>query len=132
MRVKKLALGLVLMLAACSGETIGLDLSSTEVALDVFSGRENPKWQLTEAEAAQLQARLSDLPESTAAAPQGGLGYRGFIVRNGDKQVTIGSGLVVVWSGDAQRVYQDKHDAEDLLFKQAVQRGYGNLIAQDQ
>jgi hypothetical protein len=130
--VKKLVIGLLMVLAACSGETVGLELSSTEVALDVFSGRENPKWMLTEPEARELQARLTDLPEASGPLPQGKLGYRGFVVRNADTFINIGSGLVVVHRGETQKIYRDKNDAEDLLFKQAVQRGYGNLIAEDQ
>ena len=129
--MKKLIIGLALALSACADDSTSLDLSDTQVELDVFSGRPNPSWSLTSAEADALESRLEDLPRSNAPAPAGNLGYRGFIVRDGDMRIEIGSGLVVVRRGEAVEVYTDRHHAEDHLFQQAVQRGYGGLIASD-
>ena len=122
---------MALALAACSNDTSSVDLSNTQVELDVFSGRPNPEWPLTVAEAESLEARLEDLPRSAAPAPATKLGYRGFIVRDGDLRIEIGAGLVIIKRGDVAQVYQDRHHAEDYLFAQAVQRGYGGLIATD-
>ncbi len=53
------------------------------VELDVFSGRENPRWILS-ADATRefiaLLASLSPEQEETGEPPHGGLGYRGFIL----------------------------------------------------
>jgi len=49
------------------------------VELDVFSGRPNPRWQLSDAEAARLVELIATLDPAAAAPPAPpGLGYRGF------------------------------------------------------
>jgi len=50
------------------------------VELDAYSGRPNPRWQLTESEAAELARLIADLePAPRASSPDPpGLGYRGF------------------------------------------------------
>ena len=54
---------------------------SARVTLDAFSGRPNPAWQLTGAEAANLLAFLKTLPASAASpATQEALGYRGMLI----------------------------------------------------
>lgn len=56
------------------------------VELDAFSGRPNPRWTLTETEAAELRRLITGL----APAPGGGsfsppgLGYRGFRLEGAD------------------------------------------------
>ena len=129
--MKKLITCLAFALVACADDSTSLQLSSTQVELDVFSGRPNPSWVLTATEADGLESRLAQLPRSSAPVPAGRLGYRGFIVHDGDARIAIGGGLIVVSRGEAREVYEDRHDAEDYLFKQAVQRGYGGLIATD-
>ncbi|RKH03207.1 hypothetical protein [Corallococcus carmarthensis] len=56
------------------------------VELDIFSGRPNPRWALTEREARQLTERIRADPSLLLPldADTGGLGYRGFIVRAED------------------------------------------------
>jgi hypothetical protein len=131
MRVMRLIAVGVVILAACSSETTSLQLSDTRIEIDVFSGRPNPSVQLTPQESQQLESRLADLPPSNTPEPLSRLGYRGFIVHDGGRRIEIGSGRIVVWQGEQRTVYEDSHDAEDWLFKLAVQRGYGSLIATD-
>jgi hypothetical protein len=51
------------------------------VTLDVYSGRKNPSWRLSEAQAKTLLDRLQALPETASAgASAGELGYNGFDV----------------------------------------------------
>ena len=53
------------------------------IELDVFSGRPNPEWTLTAAEAAELEAMTASLPVAAALPPPfDGLGYRGIVARN--------------------------------------------------
>ncbi len=53
------------------------------VELDAFSGRPNPRWELTASEAAEVTRLISGLslaPEAPAREPPG-LGYRGFMLK---------------------------------------------------
>lgn len=51
------------------------------VMLDVFSGRPNPTWTLSEEEEKQLLERVKGRGLAAADAPDAGLGYRGLVVR---------------------------------------------------
>lgn|SRR5579885_27230 len=54
-----------------------------KVVLQVFSGRPDPRWPLTQAQAAELARRLAALPRMAPggkAAEPPDLGYRGFVV----------------------------------------------------
>jgi len=51
------------------------------VTLDVFSGRPNPSWTLSEKEARTLTERFAGRALQAATAVEGVLGYRGFIVQ---------------------------------------------------
>ena len=48
------------------------------VELDVFSGRSNPSWDLSDEEARAIVELLVDLPTTTAPVNEGRLGFRGF------------------------------------------------------
>ena len=131
MKKKMLVLVPMLTLLSACADTFNVDLSDTTVELDVYSGLPNPRWQLTTEESAQLEDRLSDLERSSDPLPALGLGYRGFYVRDADVNIQITRGLVIVREGETHTVYRDSRGAEDLLFAQAVQRGYGSAIAHD-
>jgi hypothetical protein len=79
-----------------------------EVELDIFSGRPNPKWILTDAEAASFASTLQALPRISGGQPPGNLGYRGFLVL-----MTQGtdSQLFRVHRGIVYRLHGN-HDAE--------------------
>lgn len=56
-------------------------MQNVEVVLDVFSGRPNPRWLLTEDQARELSGLVASLEEAgTDDGPPQGLGYRGFTV----------------------------------------------------
>jgi hypothetical protein len=85
-----------------------------QIELDAFSGRPNPRWELTRAQETEFQKRLHALKKSRASAVVGdGLGYRGFVVRpngqpvNGYDQVRLYRGTVVVRRGDHSETYSD-------------------------
>jgi hypothetical protein len=50
------------------------------VTLGIYSGRPDPSWSLTSAEAATLDAMLTGLVEMTDTPALGGLGYHGFTI----------------------------------------------------
>lgn len=74
--------------------------ASTEVELDVFSGRPNPAWALTSAEAEELERRLAALPRSPERELSTRLGYRGLLVRledgTGARMLRVQSGGVEI------------------------------------
>jgi hypothetical protein len=79
--------------------------------LDLFSGRPNPRWELTAEEGRELRARLSALPEARQGAILETLGYRGIVVTapNGTGagllRITISAGVVLVEKPDGTRQY---------------------------
>jgi hypothetical protein len=78
-----------------------------EIELDAFSGRPNPRWELTGAQAAEFLKYLSALRPSQGGHFTGdGLGYRGFIVRarsgrvEGYDELRLYRGTVFAQRGD--------------------------------
>lgn len=83
------------------------------VELDIFSGRENPRWQLDGAEAARVRELIDALAPPPAAAPPvpPALGYRGFRI---DGATTVYRGFVRT----PQRLLADpQHRLERLLLE---------------
>ncbi len=119
------------MVSGCSGNTfdVDVDAKTASIAIDVFSGRPNPTFQLSAREAARLEERLRDLVRSRRQPPDATLGYRGFVVALGETRLLVGNGVVVYERGDERDVYEDHRHAEAYLIQIARQRGYGNLIA---
>jgi hypothetical protein len=78
---------------------------------DVFSGRPNPRWELTAEEDRELRQRLSTLPETRQGAILETLGYRGIVVaapngvQTGFLRITISTGVVLVEKPDGARQY---------------------------
>lgn len=90
-----LPLLVVAALAACAGPKIetGPPSSSTPTVaasaspapdivatLGIYSGRPDPSWTLTDAQAGAVIAAIAALPVATGVPPEGGLGYHGFSV----------------------------------------------------
>jgi hypothetical protein len=102
------------------------------VEIDVYSGRPNPSFNLSEASEAELVRKLRDLPHLESIPPEPGLGYRGYIVTATHRvpgfpsSVRIGNGIVV-FEGNA---YRDVHSAEDWLRQLSIQAGHGALLQQ--
>jgi hypothetical protein len=130
-----LAAGVMVGAGCATTNSEGLSADEATVELDAFSGRENPSWQLTEAERAEFVRRFEELRPATGAtwpAPQ--LGYRGFKVDlklagvSAPRQMDVGFGLVVVRVGnDVPAYYLDDKGLEAFLADQARQRGFESL-----
>jgi heat shock protein HslJ len=56
-----------------------------QVTLDIFSGRPNPSWSLSAAQAQELRRVVDALPEVACRPPDQSLGYRGFVVVLGQR-----------------------------------------------
>ncbi len=109
------------------------NLSRVEVMLDIFSGRPNPRWTLSDEQVNDLQARLRALPEAMPVMPPG-LGYRGFLVTNPGNDPRLPSrigafaSVITITTAQATSYYQDANNIEGWLIGQARERGYGDVI----
>lgn len=85
-----------------------------DVTLDIFSGRENPSWELSGEQLGALASVLEALPETEPAAFFDGLGYRGFRVVITDEAtgktegIKAWKGLVQYSAGGADKFLKDK------------------------
>jgi hypothetical protein len=95
-------------------------MSVVEVELDIFSGRPNPTWILSDGEGDIFLKRLSILPRASAKKLSTNLGYRGFIVRVMNETekslVRIQNGMVLLSQDDTNVYYRDQNrDFEQWL-----------------
>ena len=104
------------------------------VELDIFSGRPNPVWSLTDAESEQFKHMLSTLSEcDPKAAFEKGLGYRGLIVTPSQDcaswfhRVSLYNSVVVVFydNNSEQCLIDEDRKLECWL----LQKGKGTLSA---
>jgi hypothetical protein len=104
------------------------------VQMDVFSGRPNPSWELSPSESGELLKQLSLLTEvdKNNAAFHDNLGYRGFIISFQEDDATkpppdiyrVYKGFVLM-NG---KVYSDNSSVEKKLIKQAITKGFADII----
>ncbi|NOK60296.1 MAG: hypothetical protein GFH27_549281n311 [Chloroflexi bacterium AL-W] len=102
---------------ALDGDSSGMEPISVEesrVVVDIFSGRTNPSWGLSEAEAATLMTMLDGLEEvEEGSAPSEQLGCRQFVVTlanpaaNASQMVSVYDTTVEVDHGDEVKYYTD-------------------------
>ena len=109
----------------------GSPAGPVRVTLGFYSGRADPAWTLTDAEAAALDVALAALSEAVGQPPTGGLGYRGFTI---DRP----SGLVVAYRGavappgEGERAFlaDPARTIERLLAATARPHVAGNALAE--
>jgi hypothetical protein len=126
---------LLIIIILCSAYSLENSNRKTAmiVELDVFSGRPNPTWILSAKQTEELLEALQNLPLSDKPSPEGGLGYRGFIIYNTDQagglppHIRIYSGIVTMTDGRVQS-YRDVHNIEHRLLLQASQQGYKAIV----
>lgn len=97
------------------------------VEIDVFSGRPNPRWVLTEVQRLQVDEMLQDLP-SDAKVSTPGLGFRGFLILDGTKRIAVNSGTISIEDQGCAQTYVDAKGLETYLRELAREQGYGSLI----
>lgn len=133
-----LALTLVMVVPLLGYPASAKENEPIQVELDIFSGRENPYWELTPQEASQFARLLETLPESKGeSSVREGLGYRGLIVTQAGKsiagydEILISNGLVVARKGNESRLFIDKDRLlEQWLFQTAKGRLEDSLYQQ--
>jgi hypothetical protein len=121
-------------LPACAAPQ-NLPGNSMHVEIDVYSGRPNPSFQLSDPLGKEFARMLEKLPRATREAADPGLGYRGFVVTPNPgadpalpKKVRVFDGLIVIEKGSAVETYVDANGAESWLKEHAVRAGYGSLV----
>jgi len=139
--VALLALFLPLAAAVSCRTTVAAPEGVTmRVELDVFSGRPNPVWDLTAAQAEELLTRLQSLPTGDGTV-RDGLGYRGIIVTaNGGQilgfdRIVISGGVVLGERAGGERRFRDANrELERWLFRTAegrLETAVDDMVAQD-
>ena len=98
------------------------------VELDLFSGRPNPIWTLSQVEAESVRDTLAALPEAPGDTPAtySGLGYRGFRVTDSDtgRSLVVWRDLVVVEDDVSRMVKADAGEAAVVFDSGRVVAGY--------
>lgn len=123
--------GLSVVLVALLGCTALEGNRKMQIEVDVFSGRPNPHWELTEQESNEFVQRFQSLPPSSGEGTlKEGLGYRGLIVSvpgkeiEGFQEIVISNGLVVARRDNQPQKFVDKNR---VLEKWLFQTGKGRL-----
>jgi hypothetical protein len=103
------------------------------IEIDVYSGRPNPEFHLSEAQSKELARMLQGLPAANREAPESGLGYRGFVVSETGgsglpSRLRVFDGLVINEDAQPAKAFVDSNGAEAWLKQQARQAGYGTLV----
>ena len=114
-----------------------------EIILDIFAGRPNPSWTLSEGQVRDLEELLGrdyrDKPTPKPRRPPG-LGYRGFIISNPGGRTGLplacrvfGGTINIREKGvtDPSQVYaiEDRNRIESWLLEQAAQKNLDQDIA---
>lgn len=96
------------------------------VALDIFSGRPNPKWALTSTEVNTLTAMIANLTPTQPVQIPNRLGYRGFIITlpsfktEGNVTIRVYQTMVSVQSKEQSITYLDSaQEVETWLITEA-------------
>jgi hypothetical protein len=110
---------------------------SVAVRLLIFSGRPDPEWSVEGDALDALAERVRPaVGRERAYPPQpGGLGYRGFLVRNEDaipelpSEFLVFHGAIIERPGAAARYWRDAAGLEEWLLDDARRRGHGEILA---
>ncbi len=106
------------------------DSTTAEVELKIFSGRENPTWELSTKQTVDFLLLVKDLPETDAKSRPDGLGYQGFqviLTAPGTKQrreISVFKGIV---DDKSEKVEIHLSDKDKKLEKLLLQSGASHL-----
>jgi len=123
----------VLLTGALSCRSMQNEELRMRIEIDVYSGRPNPEFRLSEPLSRELARMLQDLPAAGREAPEPGLGYRGFVVSETGgsglpARLRIFDGLVINEDAQPPKTFIDSKGAEAWMKQQARQAGYGTLV----
>ncbi|MFQ6029929.1 MAG: hypothetical protein ACE5Q6_20845 [Dehalococcoidia bacterium] len=111
-------------------------VASVIIRLFIFSGRPDPEWTLGEQATQELQNRVEGTigGDATDAAPQGGLGYRGFLIQNREElaglptEFTVFRGVLSETRSGRVSNWRDNGGVESWLLAQAREQGHGEIL----
>jgi hypothetical protein len=113
-----------------SGESSGV-----RVTLEIYSGRENPSWELAGDTLETVRTRVRELG-AAGGGTEGGrhpvLGYRGFLIEGletpAGETIFVGRGIVTIARGKEARHERDASGLEAVLLADAATHGHGELL----
>lgn len=129
-------LGVVVVVLGCAAPEQSAQCPNgiiVRVELLVFSGRENPQWDLTEAEVVELIRRVGELSPGRPPPEPPGLGYSGFLITTSGREaglpetMTVYRGVRLGPPGHGASRH-DEGGLEQWLLEVARQRNYGELL----
>jgi RNA polymerase sigma factor (sigma-70 family) len=100
--------------AALARQAADKDKLSVHASIMIYSGREDPSWQLTPAQAKEFLERFKGLAKTIAPEEKGGLGYRGFYLQvsgegfGGIEGIAVLDGFVRTHGKGAEQAFEDK------------------------
>ena len=103
------------------------------VSLDIYSGKTDPYWKLTDKQIVELKTKLKDLPETKMIIPEK-YAHHGFRIYNKDEIHQIPQRIEVfrkVVSFRKKRkvcYFEDINNIEDWLFSLAIEQGYEKVV----
>jgi hypothetical protein len=100
---------------------------AVQVTLGIYSGRADPAWTLTSAEAAAVERAIGALPEASGSPPEGGLGYHGFTLTRGGSTITAYLGTI--WAGGGTGAQVLRRDPGRSVEQLLLELGRANLTA---
>lgn len=129
-------LGVAVVVLGCATPEHGAqDPNGTVVRVEllVFSGRENPQWDLTDAEVAELARRVGELSPGPLPPEPPGLGYSGFLITTSGREAGLPEMMTVYHGvrlgppghGDSRH---DEGGLEQWLLEVAREHNYGELL----
>ncbi|HEX8369480.1 MAG TPA: hypothetical protein VF604_13120 [Pyrinomonadaceae bacterium] len=90
------------------------NVKKAKVTLQIYSGRENPSWSLSEKQIGELLGLLNDLPKAEPIDFQDGLGYSGFQVvltentTEKTRQIVVRKGQIFYKTAEADKYFTDR------------------------
>jgi hypothetical protein len=91
-----------------------VNVKNAKVTLQIFSGRENPSWSLSEKQIVELLTLLDNLPKAERGDFPDGLGYRGFQVELTENtpekthRIVAYKGRVFYKTAEAEKYFADR------------------------
>jgi hypothetical protein len=125
--------GLSIWSGTQEAKTIPMSNALTVYAL-IYSGREDPSWELSGSDLETLRAKLAGLPKrKTRVVP--GMGYQGFLLANLaelpglPRRIHVYHGCISISDvGGKRQVYDDHHHVEAWLLMLACSLPFGREI----